>query len=316
MGLSKKLTLFNVSKVHNSSRMSDPAKTSRSQKSKAKSSSSSKDPYHASIASWVIYSIRRTIGEADVRNELLSHYLPKDSKRVLGPTFVLIYKGKKSEEDQQRKYYAEIEKYLDKITKPTQKGKTFLFTVANPPSLEGPPETHYQTVVVVNSDSPSATFIDPAHLPDGKEGIYAPYAVTDCVRPFLERKGYSTQWLPVTHAAQTDEEDVFCQSWSLYLLKEHILRPMAPVQVPSSQSERYKTILDFWKGASSLPLFCKILLEDFEVVVNIDKKQQLTEEVEAGDLSLSAAGRIMEVFQKVQPCAFLKTMTVKDIENA
>ena len=264
------------------------------------------------IASWIIYSIRRTMGEWDVRNEILKAALPADPKRILGSTFVLLYNADKPLEPQINAYNAKIKKYIDTITHKSKKGKTILFTVANPPSDEGAPETHYQTVIVKNTDAPTAIFIDPAHRSDGSEGIYSPMAINDTVKPHLEAKGYTTSWLPVYQAAQTDEKDVFCQSWSLYLLKEGILHPDSPVEIPKKVRDRYEILLNFWKQAASLPLFCSVLASDYTHVVENDLIEQLTE---AGKNEKSIS-EIVDYYKSFNPCTFIQTMTVADIENA
>lgn len=262
------------------------------------------------VGSWIIYSIRRTIGEEDVRNLILKTVLPRDPNRVLGKTFVLFYNTEKNLDEQIAAYYTNVKVYLSEFIE-KNKGKTLLFTIANAPS-EGTPETHYQTVILRNTESPTAIFIDPARKSDGSNGIYEPWAINNCVKPFLEENGFTTSWLPVSQAPQTSKMDVFCQSWSLYLLKEAVLHPGSTIIIPKGQQERYALLDNFWKEASQIELFCEVLTIDRAAVLNTELKDILIE----NEHSTKNIQAILNYHKSFDPCTFIQSMKATDIQNA
>ena len=267
----------------------------------------------AELASWVINSIRNTLGEADIRNDVISKHVELPTNVVLGETLVLLYKERGSKTKQVSDYKAKVTKYINKITAPKEAGKIYLFTVANPPEGEGAPETHYQTIILNNAEK-KVYYIDPAHTEKGEEGIYAPYAVNNLIHPNLHAKGYTAQWLPVTHAAQTTEKDVFCQTWSLYLLIQGVqLTGEEKVVIPSRVKERYQLLINFWTSiAEKSPLFCKILTEDFQFRVENEIKQTLEE---SNTVNAENIPGILAHYMAVNPCEFIQTLTVKDVES-
>jgi hypothetical protein len=267
----------------------------------------------AEVASWVINSIRNTLGEQDIRNDVISKLVELPANVVLGETLVLLYKETGSKDKQVSNYKAKVTKYINKITAPKEADKIYLFTVANPPEGEDAPETHYQTIILNNVEK-KVYYIDPAHTEKGEEGIYAPHAVNNLIHPNLHAKGYSEEWLPVTHAAQTTEKDVFCQTWSLYLLVQGVqLLPGQKITIPSRVKNRYQVLINFWKGiAATSEAFCEVLLSDFHHRVQNEIKAILEESNNVNAANIPA---ILAHYMAVNPCEFIKTLTVKDIES-
>ena len=54
--------------------------------------------------------------------------------------------------------------------------------------------------------------------------------------------------LPLSHPAQIAFDDVFCQSWSLYILDSLLTNPeIEEFEIPATQIEKYGMILRFYK---------------------------------------------------------------------
>ena len=270
------------------------------------------------IASWILYSIRRTIGEEDVRNEILKTLVPAEPKRMYGKTFVTFIDKRKNIEKQQKTYYNTIRKYLNTITGPKYKNKQVCMTIANfPAEVESEDEmntnsktplyeTHYITVIVTNGVVGSVIYIDPARKPDGKVGIYESFIISDLLNKYFQEKSYVEQYLKVTSAPQTSEKDVFCQSWSLYLMKEALLGNMT-VHIPSAQKARYELLLSFWKQANTVPLFQTVLREDFKAIIDNDIATQL-------ENTPSVNEAILSFYKTIDPVEFLDSMQGNDVQ--
>jgi hypothetical protein len=64
-------------------------------------------------------------------------------------------------------------------------------------------------------------------------------------------KGYETVFVDLNTPAQVSEGDVFCQSWSLYILlqmlKKNEYHNNVSFQIPKSQIDKYDLLLRFYK---------------------------------------------------------------------
>lgn len=185
------------------------------------------------VISWALYSMRAILNHSDVRNKVLVLYLQSQIKQEfirLGPTFEGEYN------------LADLKRYILSIVGVPGK---YLFTAANLPDRGS--ETHYQTYVVNNFTSPpTVVMIDPARKSTGK-GIYEPHISVQFVQPLFESRGYLVGWLKTTNACQTKVEDVFCQSWSLYLQIQAVINPLSKIRIPRSQRDKYAILLEFYK---------------------------------------------------------------------
>jgi len=275
----------------------------------------------STIASWVLYSIRRTIGEEDVRNAILKKLVPANPKRIYGKTFVVFIDENKPLESQQTAYYKRILKYLDTITGPKYKDMQVCITIANFPAKveldtdtesdanNDTPlyETHYITLIINNDvSSRNVIYMDPARTPSGDIGIYESLVIPDVLHKYFETKKYVEQYKQVTAAAQTTYDDVFCQSWSLYLMKETLLGKDT-IEIPSSKKARYELLLSFWKEANKSILFQTVLREDFTSLIDIDIAESLSNDSNKNKLILS-------FYRAFDPVEFLASMTPNDVK--
>jgi len=74
--------------------------------------------------------------------------------------------------------------------------------------------------------------------------------------------------VPLSHPAQIIADDVFCQSWSLYILITLLVNQAylttAQFYVPESQLDKYDTILGFYKRlAAEVPAFSEQLNKEY-----------------------------------------------------
>ncbi len=240
------------------------------------------------VISWALYSMRAILNHSDVRNKVLVLYLQSQIKQEfirLGPTFEGEYN------------LADLKRYILSIVGVPGK---YLFTAANLPDRGS--ETHYQTYVVNNFTSPpTVVMIDPARKSTGK-GIYEPHISVQFVQPLFESRGYLVGWLKTTNACQTKVEDVFCQSWSLYLQIQAVINPLSKIRIPRSQLDKYAILLEFYKYLLRLDRSaCEKLREEYReaimthphLVKKVPKRQH--EELRAEYLSFDPCRVIMEM---------------------
>ena len=198
------------------------------------------------VVSWVLYSLRELLGYENVRNKILEAKLKEIPNLVLGKTFSLEYK------------IPDLQDYLKKVIQ--QVNKRILFTAANLPDLVTG-ETHYQTYVV-DTKAKTVIMIDPSRRPSGK-GIYPPIVSREVIKPFFEANGYSVNWIDVTTACQIKKQDVFCQTWSLYLQVQSVLNPGVRINVPKTQDKKYELLLQFYQSLLKYQGFCDDLQKEF-----------------------------------------------------
>lgn len=245
------------------------------------------------LSSWVLFALRKVFGYEDIRNMILKK-LVKDKKGIVfGKTF-----GAENTETQ-------IKTYLKKIVK-TTKQKYLLFTASNQ-AFEG--ETHYQTFVV-DYDKKTLWAIDPASKM-GKEGIYAAYVATDTIMPFFKEKGWDARFVQLKNACQTTTDDIFCQTWSLWLQSKfiHLLlegEKSLVVSVPKALSTRYKDLLTFYQQSLEIPAVCKELKATYQETI------KTSPELVEGLTKKSKAVMIQD-YLSFDPCQQVQQMNPLDL---
>jgi len=232
------------------------------------------------VVSWVLYSLRELLGYENTRNKILQAKLKEIPNIVLGKTFSLEYNVN------------DLKNYLKNVL--LQKNKRVLFTAANLPDLSTG-ETHYQTYVV-DTQSKTVIMIDPSRRPSGK-GIYPPIVSREVIKPFFELSGYTVNWIDVSSACQIQKQDVFCQTWSLYLQVQSVLNPGVKINVPKTQEKKYDLLLQFYQSLLKYQGFCDDLQKEF---IDSVKTAKITKQQK---LQVS----------KSNACAILTAMTTKDM---
>lgn len=208
------------------------------------------------LSSWVLDALRRVFGYQDIRNMILQENI-KNKGVVYGRTF-----GAEHSKQQLQTYLKDI------IDKKGGDEKYVLFTASNRAYRS---ETHYQTFVV-DYDKKKVWAIDPASKM-GEEGIYSSFATTDTIIPFFVKEGWDAGYVKLTNACQSTIDDVFCQTWSLWLQikfmrallnkkkkksgEEGVLKVAKPLM------DRYKQLLKFYKKSIAIPEVCQELKKTY-----------------------------------------------------
>jgi hypothetical protein len=111
---------------------------------------------------------------------------------------------------------------------------------------------------IIDNTHKTVFVVDPALKPDKRPGIYTPQVAIDIVMPWFKEHDYKTAFIPLSNPAQTDNSednaDVFCQSWSLYILWQVLEQGSTKgkfsgitVKIPKGQTKRYEILLEFYK---------------------------------------------------------------------
>lgn len=230
--------------------------------------------------SWVLYAIRDLLSYEKIRKRVLSTMLHSIPDIEIGKTFGGVYKKES------------LIKYLDNIIK-NKNPRIVLFTAANITEEE---TTHFQTFIV-NTSNKTLVVIDPAQN-DSDTNVYDADITNELIAPFFKTNGYTVSWIDTSNTCQTTVEDVFCQSWSLYLQIQGVLHPGSRVIIPKSQDKRYDLLLGFFKELATNRWFCKKFSEEYLFIVGsytgITKRER-------------------GVLVTKDPCHIMANMTYKDM---
>lgn len=224
------------------------------------------------ISSWVLHALKIILGDESIRQQILLHYHPElhkgnitklksvGNKQNHVKTFNAFIEPGKTREDK----FEKIRIFLRTVIK--LKG-TVVFTASNIQYDEDDVETHYQTFIVDN-DAKRVYIIDPANdrtvnKNDAKykksktilvsgQGIYYAQVAHEIIKTFFEQNtDYIVELVQLSYPAQIIENDVFCQSWSLYildqLLENDAYKKSTVVKIPETQINKYDKILGFYK---------------------------------------------------------------------
>lgn len=206
--------------------------------------------FYDRLHSWILYVTKEVMGVEDIRNDVLKHFLHgKIPERIdYGKTFSI---GTPKED-----LYRYLDTVISSITK--KDNKIILFTCNNsygpiPNNANDLIETHYQTFIV-QPNKKRITMIDPSRR-RREEGIYSPYAAM-IVYFYIKSRlpDCKFYWLKMTQPCQVDysedhdaNADVFCQSWSLYLQKEALLRNKTLITIPKELDTKYELLMGFYR---------------------------------------------------------------------
>ena len=193
--------------------------------------------------SWTLYAMREIMGMENIRNEIVNTLFPniKNAKKMR--TFDAFQQYDEPPFDDKA---IEI---LDYCTTVLNRKKYVLFTASNIQRDENDSETHYQSFIADNKHK-KLYIIDPAYTNNGP-GIYEPEIACYIVKPFFQLHGYTTHFVKMTNPAQIDTNDVFCQTWSLYIaLKilntKWVNTDELVIHIPKSQTAKYNVLLNFY----------------------------------------------------------------------
>ena len=242
----------------------------RSKKSKSKATKKT------NAISWILHALKIVMGDESIRQEILLHYHPslhrgnitalkRIDPRKHGKEHVFTFDAFVKTEDTDASFEvaierkrAEIRRYLSEVIK--MKG-IIVFTATNIQQYAEDYETHFQTFIVDN-DKKTVLAIDPAYdktalkaskkknILTPNQGIYYAEVTHEVIKPFFQENApdYEFKLVPLSHPAQIAFDDVFCQSWSLYILDSLLSNPeIEEFEIPATQIEKYDMILGFYK---------------------------------------------------------------------
>ena len=172
--------------------------------------------YRKEAISWLLHSLKILLGDESIRRYIIIKYNPlltNQAKKCIRTFNAFVQKGKTRNDKAKI-----IEDYCDDMSK--RKG-VVVFTATNIQQNELDNETHFQSYILDNN-SKTIYIVDPAYdkSKSGHAGIYMAEVSNEVVIPFFKKKHYDTLFIDLNRPAQVSDGDVFCQSWSLYILLE------------------------------------------------------------------------------------------------
>lgn len=187
------------------------------------------------------------LGDESIRRYIITKYYPKlpnsDAKNIR--TFNAFIPTGKTRQDKAD----EIIAYCKSMMK---KKKVVVFTATNIQTDEFDNETHFQSYLLDNTKK-KLLVIDPAYdrTKSDHMGIYYAEVTETVIAPFFTNQKYTVEYIDLNHPAQINDGDVFCQSWSLFILLEKLkdneyLRDTT-FQIPMKQIDKYDRLLSFYK---------------------------------------------------------------------
>jgi len=254
--------------------------------------------------SWVLHSMKEVLGMEEIRNIIIRHFIPNLKYIDKIRTFDAFQQYDKPPFDNKKK---EIIEYCKKIIKWKNLG---IFTATNIQINADDHETHYQCFIVDNKQQ-RVYAIDPAmdHTTETGYGIYDPTVSYEVIKPFFEKKGYSFQYIRLTNPAQVNEEDVFCQSWSLYILINVLLQDTDTIDIPKQQIDKYVILLDFYKEILDLQDVSTEL--DYVYKHNINTHTDFIEK--NAKKEMKKYGLTITDLLNIEPSKLIKSMTVSEM---
>jgi hypothetical protein len=254
--------------------------------------------------SWCLHSMKEVLGMEEIRNIIIRHFIPKLKYIDKIRTFDAFQQYDKPPFDDKKK---EIIEHCKKIIKWKSLG---IFTATNIQINNQDYETHYQCFIVDNKKK-QVYAIDPAmdHTTETGYGIYDPTVSYEVIQPFFEKKGYTFQYIKLTNPAQINEEDVFCQSWSLYILIMVLLENKHTIDIPKLQIDKYVILLDFYKKIIDLPDISSELDHVYKSNINENKdfiEKNATKEMKKYGLTITD-------LLNIEPSKLIKSITASEM---
>ena len=221
--------------------------------------------------SWLLFALRTVLGDPAIRQNIIHHYnLWLETTQLSIPTFDAFLT-----DDSSGKTKTRDEKAQDIITYceeqcACKKTPVFVFTATNIQEDEDDFDTHYQTFIV-DKLAKKVSIIDPAYNinVESGEGIYMAQVAREVVIPYFEEKKYKSEFVSLTNPAQDNEDEVYCQSWSLCILihklQNNNYKTNSSFEIPSDQYDKYDMILSFWKQVfTDMPELRETLWVEYE----------------------------------------------------
>ncbi len=220
--------------------------------------------YHTRAISWLMYALKIILGDESIRRYIILYYNPElrnRGKHVIR-TFDAFLRNKTTDEKK-----SSIIQYCGNMCK--RKG-VVVFTATNIQQDLLDNETHFQSYIINNKDK-KLTIIDPAYNRN-KRGIYEPEISNEVIIPFFESEGYDCKFIELINPAQKSKKDVYCQSWTLYILLQKLRQNEYltdnSLDIPEDQLNKYDMLVQFYKQIfNDMPELKENLLAEYEGVI-------------------------------------------------
>jgi hypothetical protein len=228
--------------------------------------------------SWLLHSLKIILGDEGIRRYITLFYYPeiKNRTKKLMRTFnAFIQKGKTRQDkiDKIKKFCSEILQNKD-IT---------IFTATNIQRDNFDNETHFQSFILDNNNK-KIHIIDPAYdnKKENNAGIYMAEVAHEVIIPYFQSEGYSIVFIDLSTPAQISEGDVFCQSWSLYILLQKLKKNEyihnTSFEIPEKQIDKYDMLLEFYKQIfTDMPELGTNLLTEYQEEIKQAEGLKMTE---------------------------------------
>lgn len=264
------------------------------------------DPVKDIALSWLLFSLRNVLEQGKVRTAILAKHF--------GDRFV--YHDYPVDLTASGDYkYKNLYDYLTSKVM-INDDKIHLFSVSNRADKKTA-ETHFQAIIVDNKNK-LVKAIDPSMAPQGNS-LYAPY-ISEHIQATLSNphhtlkmskpvkdwlKTYTFEWVTGTNACQTNTNDVFCQTWSLYLQLKYLMTGHSP-DVSSNESERYKVLAQFYHDNHEI--ICPYLIAQYRELIEL----AINNQIKGMDEPIPV--EYHDLLRQVDVCKFLAELSGYDIE--
>lgn len=228
------------------------------------------DPTERAVAiSWVLEAMKNVLGYEDVRKTIIHHYFPNIPNVAYIKTFDAVQQYKKRPFDNKQK---EIEAYGHEIVSLPNE---VVFTASNIQRDADDMETHYQSYFVDNKKK-KIYAIDPARKATRENGrvLYYAEVTEEVIKPLFTELGYKLQYIEFTNPPQIHETDVFCQSWSLYVLLQILGKDkgIEKIKIPKKQIDKYTILLGFYQEILGIDDLPEILYDEYVNIIHENRK--------------------------------------------
>lgn len=217
--------------------------------------------------SWILHAMKEVFGIEKIRKDIIKTFYHS----VKNPKYIRTFDA--FQQYEKKPYTDKQNEILDYCASIIGLPYYVVFTASNIQQNADDFETHYQTFMLDNR-SKILHVINPSRdlKTENGYGIYEPEVAEKVLRPFFEKHGYSVQYIDLTHPAQIDTDDVFCQTWSLYILLEILKHGVHVVDIPKTQKGKYEMLLGFYqKCLSDVPAVGKELQHEYKMAIKENK---------------------------------------------
>lgn len=204
--------------------------------------------------SWALEAMKTVLGYEEVRNTIIKYYYPQIDNPEEMRTF-----------DAFQQYDTppfidkalEITDYCEDVIEDDGVEGIVVMTAANIQISPRDNMTHYQSFII-DKDEKRVYAVDPAAKAQGF-GIYEAAVSQTIVFPIFRSHGYKCEFVSLTHPAQSNKGDVFCQTWTLVILlkvlekifqtgEKKSFSGAIDIPAPRPKINKYKMLLEFFKN--------------------------------------------------------------------